>query len=55
MEGGKFTKLLEDFFFFFTFQTTEICFGSTRMGIFYREKSFHARKYDFAPSEKYSF
>ena len=34
-------------------------FGSTKMGIFYREKAFHARKKksgknDFAPSEKYS-
>ena len=42
----------------FSFQTTEICFGSTKMGIFYREKAFHAgkkiRKNDFAPSEKYS-
>ena len=39
--------------FFFFFKTTEICFGSTRMGIFYREKAFHAgkkvRKNDFAP------
>ena len=37
---------------------TEICFGSTKMGIFYREKAFHAgkkiRKNDFAPSEKYA-
>ena len=32
-------------FFFFCFsllKTTEICFGSTKMGIFYREKAFHA-------------
>ena len=31
------------FFFFFgftLFKTTEICFGSTKMGIFYREKHF---------------
>ena len=32
------------FFFFSLFKTTEICFGSTRMGIFYQEKSFHAGK-----------
>ena len=34
---------------------TEICFGSTKMGNFYREKAFHVgkklRKNDFAPSE----
>ena len=49
------------FFFFFCFsllKTTKICFGSTKMGIFYREKAFHAgkkiRKNDFAPSEKYA-
>ena len=62
MEGGKVTKWGEDLFFFFfffsLFKTTEICFGSTKMGIFYQEKVFHARKKirknDFAPSEKYS-
>ena len=35
------------FFFFFCFsllKTTKICFGSTKMGIFYREKTFHAVK-----------
>ena len=41
------------FFFHWLFKTTEICFGSTKMGIFYREKAFHAgkkiRKNDFAP------
>ena len=34
------------FFFFFSFllfKTTEICFGSTKMGIFYREKSISYR------------
>ena len=36
-------------FFFFSFcfsllKTTETCFGSTRMGIFYRKKTFHAGK-----------
>ena len=52
-------------FFFFSncvmfslLKTTKICFGSTKMGIFYREKIFHAgkkiRKNDFAPSEKYA-
>ena len=39
-------------------KTTKICFGSTKMGIFYREKAFHAGKQisknDFAPSEKYA-
>ena len=49
------------FFFFFCFslfKTTEICFGSTKMEIFYREKAFHVgkkiRKNDFASSEKFS-
>ena len=48
-------------FFFFClslFKTTKICFGSTKMEIFYWEKSFLAgkkiRKNDFAPSEKFS-
>ena len=67
MEVGKVIKRRgEDlsFFFFlfvllFTFlKTTEICFGSTKMGIFHRETAFHAgkkiRKNDFAPSEKYA-
>ena len=43
------------FFFFFTshliFKTTKICFGSTKMEIFYGEQAFHAgikiRKNDF--------
>ena len=56
MEGGKFTKCKMRGLFFFT--TTEICLGSTKMGIFYQEKVFHIgkkmRKNDFAPSEKYS-
>ena len=49
------------FVFFFCFsllKTTEICVGSTKMGIFYRENTFHAGKKiwknDFALSEKYS-
>ena len=49
------------FFFFFCFsllKTTEICFGSTKMGIFFREKHFtlgkKISKIDFAPSEKYA-
>ena len=48
-------------FFFFCFsllKTTEICFGFTKIGIFYREKAFHVgkkiRKNYFAPSEKYA-
>ena len=46
------------FFCFSLLKTTKICFGSTKMAIFYREKAFHAgkkiRKNDFAPSEKYA-
>ena len=37
---------------------TKICFGSTKMEIFYWEKAFHAgkkfKKNDFAPSENFS-
>ena len=62
LEVGKVMKRGEDlFFFFFCFsllKTTEICFGSTKIGIFYREKAFHIgkkiRKNYFAPSEKYA-
>ena len=64
MEAGKRQKKRWGpffFFFFFCFsllKTTKICFGSTKMEIFYREKAFHAgkkiRKNDFAPSEKYA-
>ena len=47
------------FFCFSLFKTTEICLGSSKMEIFYRENAFHAgkkiRKNDFAPSEKYAF
>ena len=49
------------FFFFFCFslfETTEICFGSTKIKIFYREKAFQAgkkiRKNDFAPLKNIS-
>ena len=46
------------FFCFSLFKTTKICFGSTKMEIFYREKSISRRekirKNDFAPSEKFS-
>ena len=54
MEVGKVMKRGEDLFFFFFFfffflifcfsllKTTEICFGSTKMGIFCREKASHA-------------
>ena len=31
-------------FLLFTFKTTEICFGCTKMGIFYRKKVFHTGK-----------
>ena len=50
MEVGKFIKSGEELFFFFFFfffffcfsllKTTKTCFGSTKMGIFYREKHF---------------
>ena len=46
------------FFGLSLFKSTKICFGSTKMEIFYREKAFHAakkiRKNDFASSEKFS-
>ena len=32
------------YLFFSLFKTSEICFGSTKMGIFYQEKAFHAGK-----------
>ena len=45
MEVGKVIKRGEDPFFFFFFfsllKTMEICFGSTKTGIFYRGKVFH--------------
>ena len=55
----------ERFFLFFIFcfslfKTTRICFGSTKVDIFYREKSIsrrekkEIRKNDFASSEKFS-
>ena len=51
MEVGKrYKKEVRTFwtlFFFFAFtllKTTKICFGSTKMGIFYREKAFHTGK-----------
>ena len=37
-------ELLFFFFFFSLLKTTKICFGFTKMGIFYREKAFHAGK-----------
>ena len=43
--GSKSYKIEEKTFFFFCFslfKTTKICFGSTKMEIFYREKTFHA-------------
>ena len=46
------------FFFLFTLKMMEISSGSTKIGIFYREKAFHVgekiRKNYFAPSEKYA-
>ena len=48
MEVRKVIKRGEDFFFFFfafsLLKTTEICFGSTKMGIFYREKNISRRE-----------
>ena len=46
-EGGKLELEVGKFFFFFCFsllKTTEICFGSTKIRIFYREKAFHVGK-----------
>ena len=49
MAVGKVLKSGEDFFFFFfafhfKLKTTEICFGSTKMGIFYQEKNMSRRE-----------
>ena len=51
IEVGQVIKRGEDFFFFFFFffcfsllKTTETCFGSTKMGIFYREKNILRRE-----------
>ena len=63
MKGGKFKIEERTFFFFFfllfsLFKTTEICFGCTKMKIFYWEKEFHTTgkkgKMTIAPSEIYS-
>ena len=56
MRRGTFFFLL---FFFSLFKTTEICFGSTKMRIFYLEKAFHAGgkksgKINLPPQKKYS-
>ena len=57
--GWKFQNKKRTFFFFCfsLFKTTKICFGSTRMEIFYRKKAFHAgkkfRKNDFAPQKNF--
>ena len=69
-EGGKLGKIANGmrksnkmrrgpFFLAFHFsKPLTFVFGSTKMGIFYREKAFHTRKKirknDSAPSEKYS-
>ena len=42
LEGERLQN--EERTFFLLFKTTEICFGSIKMGIFYREKAFHAGK-----------
>ena len=45
-------------FFFSLFKTTEICFGSTKMGVFCWKKAFHTggknQEKWLCPSEKYS-
>ena len=46
------------FFFAFHFSKPRICFGTTKMEIFYREKAFHAGKtgkMTLPPSKKFSF
>ena len=56
--GPYFYFFLIFFFCFSLFKTTEISFGSTKIGILDQEKAFctgeKTRKNDFAPSEKYS-
>ena len=42
MEVGKVIRRGEDLFFSLL-KMTEICFGSTKMGIFYREKGISRR------------
>ena len=58
VESYKMRRGLFFFFCFSLFKTTKICFGSTKLEIFYREKALHTRKKirknDFAPSEKFS-
>ena len=48
MEGEKLENKERTFFFFFfclsLSKTTKICFGSTKMEIFYREKAIHSEK-----------
>ena len=45
MEGRKSSKMSRlPFFCFSLFKTMKICFGCTKMEIFYREKGFHAGK-----------
>ena len=66
VKGKKVKKLQNEertffFFFFFVcvslFKTTKICFGSTKMEIFYLEKAFHAGKEsgknDFTPQKNF--
>ena len=58
MEGGKVTNGERPFFSLLTSRNHKNYFGSTKMEIFFRENAFHTekkvRKYDFAPSEKFS-
>ena len=59
IENGskKSVKRGEDLFFFFFFcfsllKMKESCFGSTKMGFFYRERTFHAGKKWLCPLRK---
>ena len=44
LRKGAVSSFFVFFYCFPLFKTTEICFGSTKMGIFYREKAFHTGK-----------
>ena len=56
---GKFENEERTFFFFSLFKTTKICFGATKMEIFYWEKAFHAgkkfRKMILPPQKNFPF
>ena len=61
LEVGKIIIRGEDFFFFFFFffafhfwKRRKFVLGLPKSEFFYREKTFHVGKNDFAPSEKYA-